>query len=92
MHIQHTRWYSLLSLQHVSALFAILLEFLHKVLKLAKIRQITFVISVVKYIITQLRSVRRVVTYSLEEKNLCLYFKKTIFRHEFWGGRFYHIK
>ena len=52
------------------------MEFLHKVLKLAKIRQITFVVFVVKYIITQLRSVRRVVTFSFEEKKTCLYFQK----------------
>jgi len=68
------------------------MEFLHKVLKLAKIRQITFVVFVVKYIITQLRSVRRVVTFSFEEKKTCLYFQKNMFRHVFWDGRFYHIK
>jgi len=51
------------------------MEFLHKVLKLAKIRQITLIIFVVKCIITQSRSVRRIVTFIFEEKTYVLFSK-----------------
>ena len=46
MHIKRTQLYSysILSVQHISAVRAILREFLHEVLNLAKIWQITFVI------------------------------------------------